>query len=133
MILIINTSNNNKFHIALLQKQECLLSRDVEAPFEQEEFFLQTLSEMLKELEQKTTAIEAVGIVDGPGSFSSLRIGVMVANTLGWVLSIPLVTVHGDEFDNNDKLYEVVLARLSDPMNHKQFVMPEYGREPNIG
>ncbi len=133
MILIINTSNNNKFHIALLQKQECLLNRDVEAPFEQEEFLLSTLSEMLKELEQKITALEAIGIVDGPGSFSSLRIGAIVANTLGWALSIPLVTAHGDEFDNNDKLYELVLARLSNSINHKQFVMPKYGREPNIG
>ncbi len=131
--MIINTSDNTEFHIALLEKQECLLSKDIKAPFQQEEFFLKTLDEMLTELDQKKGDIEAIGIVDGPGSFSSLRIGSTVANTLGWSLSIPLVAVHGDEFINNTELYKIVLDRLSDVNNHKQFIIPAYGREPNIG
>ena len=132
MFLVIDTSNNAEFHIALLEKQACLLSKNIKAPFQQEELFLTTFDKMLLELNQKKTTIEAIGIVDGPGSFSSLRIGTTVANTLGWSLGIPLVSVHGDEFNNNDELYKITLDRLSDTKNHKQAVMPEYGREPNI-
>ena len=133
MILVINTSDNKEFHIALLEKQNCLCFRDVQAPFEQEEFFLTTLSEMLAELNQKITAIEAIGIVDGPGSFSSLRIGLTVANTLAWSLAIPIVDIHGDEFGSRDELYQLTLERLSNSNNHKQSVLPVYGKEPNIG
>lgn len=34
--------------------------------------------------------IEAVDVVEGPGSFTGLRVGVSIANALGFLLNIPV-------------------------------------------
>ena len=69
--------------------------------------------------------IEAIGIFEGPGSFTSLRIGLTVANTLASSLAVPIVGARGDDWQ----------AEALEKIHNKQdaqIVMPFYGSEANI-
>jgi len=70
--------------------------------------------------------ISAVGVMKGPGSFTGLRIGLTVANTIAFDRQLPIVGV-----EQSDDWQTVALSRLQRGEND-QLVMPHYGREANI-
>jgi tRNA threonylcarbamoyladenosine biosynthesis protein TsaB len=81
------------------------------------------------ELKKQDAVFEDIGAVlvfRGPGSFTGLRIGITVANTLAYGLNVSIV----GEADEQNWL-ERGLARLADHAND-QLVLPEYGAEANI-
>lgn len=61
----------------------------------------------------------------GPGSFTGLRIGLTVLNTLADAEHIPIVGMTGDDWQT------MGIRRLEDGQNDK-IILPEYGREANI-
>lgn len=69
--------------------------------------------------------ISAVGVFQGPGSFTGLRIGLTVLNTLADAQGIAIVGATGGDWQ------ATVLARLNARENDK-IVLPFYGREANI-
>jgi len=83
------------------------------------------VNEIMKRVELK----QLIGIcaVSGPGSFTSTRTGVMVANVLARQLRLPLVGVNLEEAIDLD-----VLARQLPELLPLAFVAPHYSAEPNI-
>ncbi len=69
--------------------------------------------------------IDAIGVFEGPGSFTGLRIGLTVMNTIADSESIPIVGGRGDNWQ------ESVIAKLNDGENDK-IVLPLYGSEAHI-
>lgn len=69
--------------------------------------------------------LTGIGVMQGPGSFTGLRIGVTVANTLAESLDIPIVAARGDSWQDE------ALARLATGDND-HLVMPYYGSEAHI-
>ena len=69
--------------------------------------------------------ISGIGIMRGPGSFTGLRIGMAVANTLADGLGIPIVGETGDSWR------ESALGRLSSGEDD-QVILPFYGGDANI-
>ena len=83
---------------------------------------------LLKFLEEKTGdlhLISGIGVMRGPGSFTGLRIGLTVVNTLADSLNIPIVGAMGDNWR------DLALDKLRSGENEK-IVMPEYGAAANI-
>lgn len=84
--------------------------------------------DLLKFLQEKTGDlhnISGICVMKGPGSFTGLRIGLTVANTLVDSLQIPIVGASG-------KLWrDMALERLRLGENDK-IVMPEYGSEAHV-
>jgi tRNA A37 threonylcarbamoyladenosine modification protein TsaB len=86
--------------------------------------------------------IEGVCVVAGPGSFSSVRAGVLDANMIARLLDIPLIGITVDEAHD----LPVLSAQLSVvsgqrnaklkpenwPLKPAQYVAPIYDKEPNI-
>lgn len=64
-------------------------------------------------------------VFKGPGSFTGLRIGITVMNTLSYALGIPIVGT-----DTND--WQKKGLRLLRQGDNHRLVMPEYGAEARI-
>ncbi|HTK39904.1 MAG TPA: tRNA (adenosine(37)-N6)-threonylcarbamoyltransferase complex dimerization subunit type 1 TsaB [Patescibacteria group bacterium] len=69
--------------------------------------------------------ISGIGVLKGPGSFTGLRIGMTVANTLADSLQVPIVGEVSSEWQSK------ALQRLSDGENDTM-LLPEYGGDANI-
>ena len=69
--------------------------------------------------------ISGIGVFRGPGSFTGLRIGLAVLNTIAHEQRIPIVGVAGEAWR------EECLARLQNGRND-EIVLPEYGAEARI-
>ena len=69
--------------------------------------------------------ISGIGVYQGPGSYTGLRIGLTVLNTLADALSVPVIGATGESWQSE------AIARLESGEND-QIVLPEYGGEANI-
>ena len=69
--------------------------------------------------------LDGVVCFSGPGSFTSLRIGITVANTLAYSQDIPIVASVG-ELWAQDGIENLLAGKNS------KIVIPEYGSEPHI-
>lgn len=74
--------------------------------------------------------LDGICVVSGPGSFTSTRTGVMIANILSRQLRLPLVGVALDEAQDLD----VLTLRLTTHHAPRTatYVAPVYSSEPNI-
>lgn len=86
---------------------------------------LSFLHQQLALHESDWSALSAIGVMRGPGSFTGLRIGLTVMNTLADSLHIPIVGTHGVDW------VEQAIAQLQAGQNDK-IVMPFYGSEAHI-
>lgn len=66
-----------------------------------------------------------IGVMKGPGSFTGLRIGLTVLNTIADAQAIPIVGESGEDWQAK------ALKRLATADND-QIVMPDYGSDANI-
>lgn len=69
--------------------------------------------------------IAQIGVFRGPGSYTGLRIGLTVLNTIADAQNIPIVGGEGSDWEAQ------VIARLKAGENDR-VVLPEYGNMPHI-
>lgn len=69
--------------------------------------------------------ISGIGVMRGPGSFTGLRIGITVLDTIADANGVPIVGEAGEHWQAN------ALKRLKNGEND-QLVLPLYGREATI-
>lgn len=69
--------------------------------------------------------LKGIIVCQGPGSFTGLRIGVTVANTLAYALAVPIAAGRGDEWAAN------ALDNLAKTPS-TQIILPHYGSEVHI-
>lgn len=86
---------------------------------------LQKITELLERNELTFQQLEGIVGFSGPGSFTGLRIGLTVANTLAYGLRIPVVGSSAEAWIQDG------IERLSGGENQK-IALPKYDREPNI-
>lgn len=86
---------------------------------------LARIEKFLKDHNLVLGELEGVVVFRGPGSFTGLRIGVTVANTLADSLSIPIVGQSGEDWTTKGS------RRISTGENDI-IVLPEYGAPPHI-
>ncbi|HEX9594648.1 MAG TPA: tRNA (adenosine(37)-N6)-threonylcarbamoyltransferase complex dimerization subunit type 1 TsaB [Candidatus Saccharimonadales bacterium] len=92
------------------------------------ELSLTILSKIKELLSRNSLDFEDLGGIvgfKGPGSFTGLRIGLTVANTLAYGLKIPIVG------SNKEAWIQDGILKLDKNQNEK-VVLPGYGREPHI-
>ena len=85
MKLYIDTSNSERVIVGLDNKKF-----KAEARKEKSQRLLPFIDELLKKQGRKIEEISEIEVNTGPGSFTGLRVGLSVANTLGWALKVPV-------------------------------------------
>lgn len=86
---------------------------------------LNYLQQQLEKNEKTFTDISGIGVMKGPGSFTGLRIGLTVLNTIADAENVPIVGETGDDWQRR------AVARLETGENQK-IVLPFYGSEAHI-
>jgi L-threonylcarbamoyladenylate synthase len=89
VIVNLNTSNNTEITVGLTINGKTLVTK---TPLESRraQVVLPMLETMLKEHSLTLQDITAIAVYPGPGSFTGLRVGITIANTLGYLLQVPI-------------------------------------------
>lgn len=124
MILLLDTSTPI-CRFALFDDDVFIVEDEWEADRDLAEGLLGYISQQLEVHKKSWDDISGIGAYKGPGSFTGLRIGLAVLNTLADDKAIPIVSETGDGWR------EEVIRRLSDGENER-IILPLYGRDPNI-
>ncbi|MFA5076433.1 MAG: hypothetical protein WC480_03395 [Patescibacteria group bacterium] len=132
MYLLINTIVNDQIRLGLANRREVIDQQITVVGYRQAERLLSLLNKFLGGNNIEPSRLTGIIVLVGPGSFSSVRLGIVTANTLGYTLGIPVAGLKfKDENVSLESLFEDGLSKL---INKRGFnlVQPFYGREPNI-
>ncbi len=88
-------------------------------------YLLQELAQFLAENDCSFETLTGLFVFKGPGSFTGLRIGITVMNTLAYAQSLPIVGEMGEQWTAK------ALSRLTNGEND-QTVLPEYGAAARV-
>lgn len=88
-IISIDTSDNKKINIEL-EVNGVKNNLSSESVILKSEAALLLIDKLLKENNLKIEEIDEVKVNTGPGSYTGVRVGAAIANTLGFILKIPI-------------------------------------------
>lgn len=127
MYLFINTTEQGKIRIALFNSKGLVSSINKSGTVKLTEKLVFFITQLLKKQKIEFKKLKGIVVVTGPGSFTSVRIGCVIANTLAQVLNIGIYGAHADSL-NTDQLILKSIKKLK----KNKYVIPFYDREPNI-
>lgn len=88
-VLFIDTSSNKEIRVGLkIAGKKYWLAQDID--FQKAQIVLPLIDKLLKRHKLSIQDIDRIEVNTGPGSFTGLRVGISVANTLAWVCNIPI-------------------------------------------
>lgn len=103
-ILIIDTTNNKEMTVGLrIEGKEIIEKRPLDT--RKAQVVLPMLEVMLKKHKLALKDLTAIEVNPGPGSFTGIRVGLSIANALGFLLHIPV---------NGEKVGELTEAVYKD-------------------
>lgn len=83
------------------------------------------IEELLASQGKKLTDVQGIICFAGPGSFTGLRIGITVGNTLAYALQVPVVATNDQDWISSG------ISRLANADTDK-IALPEYGAPVHI-
>lgn len=131
MIFYFNTCQPEEIFVGLQKNQNFLKKKYQCSDVNKSEKFLNYLDDFIKLNGVRWNDLKGIIAVIGPGSFSSVRLGVLAANALGFCLDIPVIGITRKQLETNDELINFGLKKLSSAKK-KVLVMPFYNKSPNI-
>ncbi len=134
MYLVIHTAAADAVEVGVCTDTQCKRTR-IQGDFKVSEQLLVLVDRTMRDFGMRLADVRAIGVVEGPGPFTSLRVGVAVANTLGYVLAVPVVALPKGLVDpdwNEQGIRERIAAGAAKKDDTFDLVMPVYGGEPNI-
>lgn len=124
MVLTIKT-DNPVAALALFKDGQKVSEYSWQADRELARDLIKEIQQFLHKNNANFTTLEGLVVYSGPGSFTGLRIGLTVANTIAYGQNISIVGVTGDDWQQTG------LQKLSRGENDK-ITLPHYGAEANI-
>ncbi len=89
IVLYIDTSSNEEIAVGLIIDNKKDITKE-KVGREKAQVVLPLLQKLLKKHRLNLNDLTAIEVETGPGSFTGLRVGVSIANTLGYFLHIPI-------------------------------------------
>ncbi len=125
MIILTIRSDNPQAEISLYDSNNELDCEKWEAHRQLSETIHLKIEQILKSQNLSWQAIQGVVCYQGPGSFTGLRIGLTVGNTLAYGLEIPIVSTTGKSWINKG-------IKLLVKAKNDNIVLPKYGASPKV-
>lgn len=123
--LLIKTADMHA-HISIVdEKNQVIAHDDWEAGRQLSKDLLSHLDQLLLAAGINWSDLSGIGVFRGPGSFTSLRIGLTTANTIAYSENIAIVGTAGEAWSQE------AIDRLTVGESDRQ-VMPDYGADPHI-
>lgn len=122
--LIIDTSDGQSIKVGLTNRRQVIDSREIKLLKPSGALCLKAIDQLFKAGRLNRSALKGLLVVQGPGPFTAVRTGVVLANALAFSLAIPSAGVSLDAWNQPQKY----LVRLQKALSIK----PKYGRPPNI-
>jgi len=117
MFLHINTTSHDLIELKLVDGEGTeIAKKEIKVNRDQAEKLLPAIDKILKDQDLTIQSLEKIIVKNGSGGFSSLRIGIVTANTLAYALGIEVEDDLGN-FKKTDNL---------------QIVEPKYDREASV-
>ena len=126
--LFINTINDNLPSFSIFLSDGSILAKSIF--YNKLEKLTNGLEIFFKKHKISTKDIKGVIVINGPGSFTSSRAGITLANSFNFLFNIPVLGVK-DEIDGLHKIINNNIKKLSSSKNNITASV-YYNREPNI-
>ena len=123
MILFINTSDFNNLSLAVVSEATVKL-HTASVAFNENYKTNAILEKFLNHQKIKTSDLTKVIVCSGPGSFTGIRVGVSLAQALGFALKIPVVVIPSSKIPKDIRKLHLV--------KNPKFLAINYGQKPNI-
>ncbi|MEK7537513.1 MAG: hypothetical protein AAB619_00880 [Patescibacteria group bacterium] len=128
MTLVLQTNIAGRLAVWLVDGGRIIIARRKAIVWHSSDKALALVDRTIRQAKRSLREVHKIVVVRGPGPFTAVRTGLIIANTLGMLLKIPVrgvVTKH--QLSNADVLRDVrVKAGLG------KIVKPWYGKSPNI-
>lgn len=125
MIILTIRTDQPQAEVGLYDDEQRLVLKHWEAHRELSATILTTIRNVLDDRSKAWHDIEGIVFYIGPGSFTGLRIGAAVANTIAATLGIPVAGTNGEDWVQHG------IARVRAGKS-AEVVVPFYGRDPHI-
>lgn len=130
-ILVIQTNVSGRLSVWLCTNDGRVIAKEKKAiVWHGSEQMLALVDTLLRRTKTKITDIVGMVAVRGPGPFTAVRTGLVVANTFGMMLDVPVRGVVSAIELPVPEIRSAVTRRWKEKMG--TIVRPWYGREPNI-
>lgn len=125
MILAIRTDTMMATIVTLSPAGQVVKTKEWEAGRQLSVQLPAAIDELLEDSHISYSDLSGVIVYEGPGSFTGLRIGITIANTIAHELMIPIAGATGEDWQQSG-LEKLKLAQPG------SIAMPAYGGEANI-
>lgn len=120
MLILIMRTDKPEAELGLYEDGQQLAYIKWQAHRELAETIHKKMNDLLNKSSKSLEDIDRIVAYKGPGSFTGLRIGLSVANALGYSLNVPIVATNGDDW------IERGIKKLGTGNNNK-IALPAYG------
>ncbi|HEX8932566.1 MAG TPA: tRNA (adenosine(37)-N6)-threonylcarbamoyltransferase complex dimerization subunit type 1 TsaB [Patescibacteria group bacterium] len=87
--ILIDTTSNKEIKVGLvIDGKQDLVEQQID--YRKAQVVLPLIEELLKKHNLQLRDLTAIEVNPGPGSFTGVRVGVTIANTLGFLLNLPV-------------------------------------------
>src|SRR6185503_15961827 len=130
-LLIIQTNVSGKLYVWLTGVRGNIQAAEMKKiEWHGSEHMLALIDRLLGKKKVQLESVVGIIVVRGPGPFTAVRTGLVIANTLGTILKIPVKGVVSDQPLSSAGIRKHIESFTVD--QSAAVVRPWYGKEPNI-
>ena len=129
MITLFIDSSRKKLSVALASDNKLVRLSNVESHFKHSNFLMNEIKKILDSSNMDIKNIDNIVILNGPGSFTGIRVGVTVAKTLAWTLNKNIYVLSNLKALTIDVSDDVVISVIYDKDDYSYIGIYEHLKE----
>jgi tRNA A37 threonylcarbamoyladenosine modification protein TsaB len=120
MYLFIDTNKKEKIELILKDKfSDLIIEKEYIIDNKESENILNYINDFLSKNNIIHKNIKGIIVVNGPGINLNFKVGIVIVNTMGYLLDIPVASVSEEEFKNYEEFIEIGLYKIQKEKKYK--------------